>query len=396
MNERRKVRLLTFFTPLVIIGILQTGGCLRRTPPPPPPGGTYLSKSAGASFEQSVILTGPDIVEGSHIAAFTLRGIHRPKHQPETIYIAADNQGLVVSRNGGESWEQITTPLTAAIDVVLLENGVLVATGSGPEGQGFVIRSPDDGLSWQTVLTVPVPVDQGPFQIIGNREVIASVILSIELDPFDGNRLYAGSNLGGVLVGEQSGKVWRTIHTLTPGRFDPSQNNTRSGVNVLVPSPHARGEILVITAENRLWRVNSSGQTEVTIPVEQTPAERQFFIAQGNHDVFAAAFSEQDENLLLAGIERGVAISRDGGVNWAELPVPVEAAVQFNSIRVAISPTNPNRFLVAINGVVYRSEDSGNTWNTFSLGLVSHIIAEISIHPANASRVLIVTRPVSA
>lgn len=388
--------LLSIISPVLVIGTLQAGGCLRRAPAPPPPGGTYLSESAGASFKQSVTLTGPEVAEGSHIARFNLQGSFRSKQKPETVYIAAGDQGLVVSHDEGKTWQQIATPLTSAVDVALLENGVLVATGTGPEGQGFILRSLDNGLSWQTVLTIPIPTDEGPFRIIGSRTIQAAIILTIELDPFDGNRLYAGSNLGGMLVGEQSGKVWRTIHTLTPERFDPSQSSSRSSVEKLVPSPHTRGEVVVITAENRLWRVTKDGQTKITIPVEQTEQEKKFFISKGDHEIKDVAFSRTNSNLLLAGVEGGVLLSRDAGSTWETLPVPVQSVITFNTIRASISPTNPNRFLVGINNVVYRSEDAGATWNTFSLGLPAHKITDILINPKNAAKVLLLTAPLEA
>ncbi len=376
--------------------MLQAGGCLRRTVPPPPPGGTYLSESAGASFEQAVLLEGPAVEEGANIARFTLQGAFRSKQKPEDVYIAAGDQGIVVSHTEGHTWQQITTPLASAVDVAVLENGVLVATGTGPEGQGFILRSLDEGLSWQTVLTIPVPTDERPFRIIGDRNVQATVILTIELDPFDGNRLYAGSNLGGILVGEQSAKVWRTIHSLTPERFDPSQSTTRSSVEKLMPSPHIKGQVLVITAEKKLWAVTSDGQTKITIPVEQTEQEKKFFIAKGDYAVVDAALSPANPDLMLVGVEGGVVLSRDRGQTWQVLPVPVESVINFNSLRVAVSPTNPNRFLVGINNVIYRSEDAGATWNTFSLGLTGYEITNILINPVNASKVLVITAPVNA
>lgn len=389
-----KPKLLVLTAPVILIGVLQASGCLRRTPPPPPPGGTYLSQSAGASFDQTVLLKGEGVDEGDHIARFDLQGTHRPLHKPGTVYVAAGEQGLLVSQNEGETWQLIPTPLSSTLDVALLTNGTLVVTGTGPEGQGFLLRSPDDGLSWQTVLTVPIPVDEGPIKFVGGREAVPAVVLTIEPDPFDANRLYAASNLGGVLVGENSAKVWRTIHTLVPSRFNPSASQTRAGVKKLIPSPNKRGEVLVITLENKLWRVVEGTQTEIPIPVEQTEREKQFFVSKGNHAVLDVAFAKTNRNLLFAGVDNGVVLSANGGTSWRTLSLPIESVIDFNTIRVAISPTNATRFLVGVNGVVYRSEDGGHTWNTFSLGLTAHAIIDILINPTNAAKVLVVTRPI--
>lgn len=340
------------------------------------------------------MLTGEGVDEGEHIARFDLHGTHRPPHQPGTIYIAAGRQGLIVSNNEGITWQTIATPLTTTLDVALLANNTLVVTGTGPEGQGFLLRSPDGGQSWQTVLTVPVPVDAGPVKFVGGQTAVPSIVLTIEPDPFDANRLYAASNLGGILVGENSAKVWRTIHTLVPSRFNPSETQVRAGIKKLVPSPHKRGEVLVTNVEDKLWRVTEGNQSEIPVPVEQSEQEKKFFISKGNHSILDIAFAKTNPNLLLAGVDNAVVLSTDQGKTWQMLALPIESVIDFNTIRVAISPTNAKRFLVGVNGVVYRSEDSGATWNTFTLGLTEHAIVDILINPTNASKVLVVTRPI--
>ncbi|MEX1112723.1 MAG: hypothetical protein WEC84_04640, partial [Candidatus Andersenbacteria bacterium] len=127
-----------------------------------------MSTSAGANFEQSVqIETQP----GEYIAQFSLFDIFRVPDDPQTIYIAAGSEGVVKSSDAGQSWRVIVTPLSRAVDVVVLADKTMVVAGMDETGQGHIIRSLDDGLSWQQVFTIPVPVDDRPKFLIGSDPV---------------------------------------------------------------------------------------------------------------------------------------------------------------------------------------------------------------------------------
>ena len=101
-----------------------------------------------------------------------------------------------------------------------------------------------------------------------------------------------------------------------------------------------------------------------------------------------------DDSLVVVGERGHIARSDDNGKTWQELSVPADTAQKFNTSVVTASPTNPNRLLVAINDVVYRSEDGGQSWNTFDFQLDSFGITSLSIDPQNASRVVAVVEPI--
>lgn len=381
--------LYSFAAPLLIVAVLQVSGCTKKVAPPPPPGGAYISTSAGAHFDQSVQLVG-DIEEGGNIARFNLREAHRPTHSPNHVYIAAAQDGYIWSEDGGESWQQVRTPLTAIADVVRLENGVIVAAGVDVQGQGLVMRSSDGGRSWESTLTIPVEESGGNFQLLGNGELPMSQVVSIELDPFDPNRVYVGSNLGTIFVGEQSAKVWRSVHTLQSGTFTPDR--TGLGVLDIIPSPHTSGELLIITSANTLRRIRPDGsQQEVKIlkDLRQTGILK----TSGTKKIFDVTYLKDFPDALFVGVEDGAIISRDGGATFEQLPIPIEQFKEFNSASVAASPTNTARLLVGINNVVFRSEDGGKTWFTFPLNAPGYGITSILIDPTSASRVLVVTTP---
>jgi photosystem II stability/assembly factor-like uncharacterized protein len=372
--------------PVILVGILQLPSCSRQVAPAPA-GGVYLSASAGAGFEQAV-----DIIDqpGKYIASFSLFDLFRLQRMPSSIYVAAGNAGIVLSEDDGQTWRVISTPLANTFDIVVLDNGVLVASGSDGDGQGFVIRSLDEGKSWQTVLTIPVPIDQSGFQVIQGVPTVASVVLSLERDPFDGDRLWAGSSLGSLFVGEQSAKVWRNVLTIKSSSFDPQNQQTGVAIHKLILSPHTPNELLVVTQGQKLLRVRGQQQEEIKVPqfIDTPPP---FGTSLGSKKILDASYVPGFPEALLLGVEDGAVVTRDGGGSWLQLPVPVEPSQKFISVTVAVSPTNNNRLLVAVHDVIYRSEDGGNTWNTFALGLANQIVSRISINPSNAAKVLLIT-----
>lgn len=383
-------RLHILVIPVLVVVALQAGGCSPKRIPPAAPGGTYLSNSAGASFEQSVNIAGQ---EGEYIAGFSLSGLDRPTFIAETLYVAAGNRGIVVSKDNGQSWTIVGTPLTNTADVVLLKDNTLVIAGTDAQGQGFILRSLDAGKSWQSVLTIPLPKPSSSFNLFGGDKT-ASVVLSLATDPFNQNRLYAGSNLGTIFIGEQSAKVWRTIQTLKPGQFEFTQTPESFGIRKIIPSPHTAGEFLVITNDQRLLRAKNTVQETISVPViVGQPAN----LNTGNsRPVFDVTYIPGFPQALLVGVENGVVATRDGGKSWVDLNIPVDRAQKFSTIQVAVSPTNTNRLLIAINSVIYRSEDGGVSWNTHALGLPDFNITQLSIDPLNASHVLLVTNPANS
>jgi hypothetical protein len=306
--------------------------------------------------------------------------------------VAAGSNGYVVSKDDGKNWQTHAVPLTSVLDIVVLEKNIIVVTGIDGEGQGYILRTSDAGKSWQTVLTIPAPAKTGGWQPIkaGNSAEVGTIVISIAPDPFNPNRIYAGTSLGNVFVGEQFAKTWHKIHNVDQDAF--SGNQAKFAVADLIPSPHKVNEIIIITTGGRMYYLDAAGkQNDIKIPQQ---LETGPIISLGqSRVVMSATFIDQYPNALLAGVVDGAVISRDRGATWQALSLPVDTIKRFNTVVVRVSPTNPDRLLVAINDVVYRSEDSGASWNTFSLNLPAHVITDLLINPTNAASVLAITTP---
>lgn len=374
--------------PLVLLVLLQLGGC-TGSGGTPAAGGVYRSESAGANFDQSVKIEGQG---NANVSRFSMRRAYRLPKEPQKIYVTAGDNGLIFSDNNGRSWHLIDVPLAATLDIVALDNKLLLVSGTGKDGQGYVLRSLDKGLSWETVLTVPVPVNTGRFEII-KQKVTPTVTISLERDPFNNTRVYAGTNLGTILAGEQSGKTWRTVHTLKSSIGQTFSSAETLGIRKLIASPHKNNEILLLTINGTLIKLNGTEQSVITIP-KNLGEKSVFDVADQSRWVVDASYIRDFPNALLAATREGAAITRDYGKTWIELKLPITSASPFNNATAQVSPTNSKRMLIAFNEVLYRSEDGGVSWNTFSFNLPQHMIVELLIDPSNAANVLAILQPV--
>lgn len=372
-------RLLATALPVFLLATAQLGGCLRRSVPPPPPGGAYRSVSGGAQFEQSVgVINAAGEVTGN-IAEFALHTIHRTVKNPDVLFITAGSQGIYRSDDDGVTWQAISQPLSVVTAIVELESGVLLASGTSG-GEGVVVRSFDHGASWERVLTMPALFrkKRAFFEIVKPPPPPPVYVSSLQGDPFNPQRVYATTSTGEVLSGEESGKLWRTLIRVQSGLRDPITERPIASIRKIFPSPHRANELLIITTSGGLVMYQDGELHDLPLP---------------GGTVVDASYILQFPQALFVGTDRGAIISRDSGQQWEELDLPISGSAAVRSMVVRVSPTNPTRLLIAVDSIIYRSEDGGKNFNTLSLGLPGHLITDISIHPLNAAHVLLTTAP---
>ncbi|HSX24910.1 MAG TPA: hypothetical protein VLG69_03010 [Candidatus Andersenbacteria bacterium] len=378
--------------PVLMVGILALGGCSRSTPTQKiPPGGTYRSSSAGASFEQSI-----KIADSSDtIAGYDLGKIHRSLQDAALIYIAAGKDGMVISHDDGVTWSPIALPLAGTIDVIQTISGVFLAAGVDSAQQGIVTRSIDGGKTWQNVLTLPISKDKKTFQIIKGGSTAPASVISMEVDPFQKDRIWAGTNDGTLFAGEQNGKTWRKVIDITSNASQITGDRSGAGIIRLIPSPFNANNMLIITKDKRLLEFKDKTISEIKIPVD-FDAPTPFGIAIGSQKILSASYVPGFPDALLVGTDTGAVVTRDGGKSWIALKLPLDASKVLSSIVVTLSPTNSNRIFVIADGIVYRSEDGGTSWNTTDVGPAGYPVTDISINPANAAHMLAVVKAPSA
>lgn len=394
--------------------------------------GVWTSFDAGDTWAQVYDNSGAQIcgVVVSPAATDELLGIACPDPQGRrAVYLSVD---------GGASWQQRTTDSGIRAGRVVphpSDPSVFYANGFG----GMVLRGSNRGTSWETVGTVPAPIN------------------SLAIDPLQPSRFLAGASNRGIFQSLDGGVTWTQVIepdgdvlavTLTdgPGGLDRAFAATTKGIlssadgaawqdanralrAQIVPRlfQHADGTVFALAAD-RLWRSDDRGVrwTELGEP--------------SAGETVSLALDPVDSNLLYVGSIGRIYRSTDGGASWSTgsginggaviwdlevdqaNPQTVYAAgfvlnAQFNlqpwTVRsddsgatwqlingagqgvsnnlVRIAPSNSSILFVGGDGLE-RSSDGGVTWNpvlTWSSQQQSPYVSDIAFHPTDANRVYV-------
>ena len=128
--------------------------------------------------------------------------------------LGGDSAGLLLSRDGGETWRELNDPLFLNQNISgVAVRGERLVVSAGPFAGG-VFRSIDGGTSWASVEGVPTSAPG----------------LDLVEDPTDADRLYATIQEDGVYRSDDGGATWRNVSShdaALNGAF--TRSITRSG-----------------------------------------------------------------------------------------------------------------------------------------------------------------------
>ncbi len=206
-------------------------------------------------------------------------------------------------------------------------------------GGGGVFKSTDSGGSW------------APTGLTGEN------VGALAINPADPATLYAGGS-GGVFKSTDSGGSW------TPTGL------TGENVGALAINP-ANPATLYAGGSGGVFKSTDSGGS-------WTPT------GLTGENVGALAINPANPATLYAGmIYRGVFKSTDAGGTW----VPVNSGLRIQQVLgLAINPTTPATLYAAGSGGIFKSKDSGGTWADAGAGLTNlGLVAAVAIDPSNSA-----------
>jgi photosystem II stability/assembly factor-like uncharacterized protein len=272
---------------------------------------------------------------------------------PNVVYAALNGAGVYVSGDSGSTW-------------------LATSTGLAPSGLGAWVLAPD---------------------------------------PFDAQRLYLGTWLGGIFTSSDEGATWQSVPT-------PWMHALDICVCPLTPSTlyAAMGQPmstdLTNVAKSTDWGETWEEAGQGLIP---------------NVDHWAIAVDPYDANVVYTGTsataDNHFFKSADGGQLWIDMSVGLDPARAINAIVVdpnmpstlyvatdngvfkrtegldywfptsdgignmftrdlAIDPGDPQRLYVATWGGLYRTIDAGGTWDDISVSFSSRMVKSVDLNPA--------------
>lgn len=185
----------------------------------------------------------------------------------------------------------------------------------------------------------------GPDQTIGGR------ILSIAIDPNNGNRIFIGSASGGIwktTTGGSGSNAWQPVETGYPVL----------GVGAIVIDPSNSNVLYAGTGE--VYRLDSTGSTP-------NPGNAGYSVwkARGTYGV-------------------GILKSTDGGVTWTQVLAKVHSNM-FGIQRLRFDPTNSAIIYACATDGLYRSTNSGASWTKI---LSKTLVTDVVINASNTNQLV--------
>ncbi|WP_447973488.1 WD40/YVTN/BNR-like repeat-containing protein [Nitrospira sp. Kam-Ns4a] len=296
---------------------------------------------------------------------------------PNIIYVAT-NDYIYKTRDGGQTWENLSRGMTHSRVIAMAVDPVYPATVyAGTKGDA-VFKSYDGGHTWRSQRTglddatitsvvnqfVVDPADNthlfvattmGVFEstnggdswqkrMEGMKEVL--MVVTLALDPTRPQVMYAGTS-GGVYKTVNRAARWEKVNN---GLVSPDviKSSRALGVTVMQVDPHRPDTVYAATL-NGLYKTTDGAQSWTRIA--QTLPDQM---------LSAMVLDRSRLDTLYVASREGVHMSEDGGATWRALN---KGLATLNIRSLAQSPTDPATWYVGTNGSgLYRSRDGGETW----------------------------------
>lgn len=352
--------------------------------------GVFKSINGGASWQQIAMNT----LQGAETVALDP---NNPAH-----LLLGGNMGFFRSINGGKNWQQCNTACGGAVDFVFDPVNPLTIYGAGY--QGYINKSIDGGATWTRIPLAdmlgfctgidgggkkPVYVattagfyvskDKGASFQASHNGFFAAETQAVGVAPSNPRIVYAGAEATGFFKSKNIGKKWIKL------------NKECSEVRKILIHPNNPDKILCITLGYSYQQLIRSSDGGKTIEKLLKKNLRDIDMDWNNPDTIYSAGSskmEWDDDPLIR-----VFKSTNGGKDWKTI-VPIHSRGVLKCI--AFDRLNPN--VVYTGGyirpklgsydraaIIYKSVNGGQKWTEIYRG--SYDIEEIVIDPVTPSTI---------
>lgn len=272
---------------------------------------------------------------------------------PKAIYVGTERSGIFVSGDAGASWERPdpNVPRLMITSLLATPDGLLVGTSPAS-----LYRRTAGG--WEEMESLARAARHATFP---PNPALGSRTRYLAADPILRARLYAGIEVGGMLLSEDGGYEWRPANE---GLSDPDVHE--------VEASGRDPELVVAACGEGVFRSRSRGQRweEVTPPGGLT---------------YGTAVAEDLEGTIYIGIARGrpntwvrarragaaIFASRDGGSRWE----PVVEELAGGVLDMCADPEGEGIFAVTSEGELLWASRSGSRLLASGLPCINAIAA---------------------
>jgi photosystem II stability/assembly factor-like uncharacterized protein len=230
-------------------------------------------------------------------------------------------------------------------------------------------------------------------------------IWSFLVDNNDPRLIYAGGSPISLYRSEDTGETWRALPN--PGLPDRAVMPFACRVMRMAQHPSKPGTLFAALEVNGVIRSTDGGESwsdcsTDLIRLAQLPHLKSKIVSdtynEGMLDGHAIAISPSDPNKVIVAVRMGLFETEDGGRTWTDMEVGRFSPTTYGR-DIKVSPVDGGTLYTALSvaaaskdGGVYRSTDKGATWSRFERVQVHGTIMSVALHQTDPNQVYLGAR----
>ncbi len=332
---------------VLLLGVAILSGCsLTGSSTAGEIGGILKSADSGVSWDLK-----NQVNDKQNISKVDIFDIAIDPVDNKRIYLGTRDKGVVVSKNGAESWEKLKFPASKVYGVAVnyFKPSNVVALGVYGK-RGKVYKTDNYGEDWQEIYTEPAD---------------GTVIVSLAMDRKNPMILYIGTSEGAILRTVDGGDTWRSVYKAT------------GPVTKILFGGGLDSHIYFLVHENDILSSDINGDNFKVIEGKLADIKNKMGKA------YSIAVSQGDRNGIFIGTDSGIFRSYDAGENIEEIGV-LDTSKGFPIRSVAINPRNSREIIYSAAQAIYKSVDGGGNWSTYQLN-TGKLISGIVYNPSDVN-----------
>lgn len=298
--------------------------------------------------------------------------------EPNRIFIATNNYGVMVSKDGGSSFESNNGNFSSRFTYNIIPdverpNRLYATTINTATGGGFIFVSDDFGVNWK-------PSVNG----MNTDITITSSIIQDKVNP---DKMYAATNFG-IFESVNRGLSWKQIEA--PKAVKSRTRTSRRTIKAVEPKPTEEGLIPAIEQKINVLSHTYDEKNGYLAGTNDglyrsddiSKGWKKIELGEGINGIVRVIHisPKMPQVIWLGTATSGVIMSNDSGATWSKVPI-IPQGVPISSI--ASNPNRPESVFVGTSHTLYMSNDWGKTWIRRGGNLPLGDYTSILINPEN-------------
>lgn len=269
---------------------------------------------------------------------------------PNAIYIGTESNGLFVTKDGAESWQEV--PFADKVYGLFFDpQNTEIMYGSGIfNKRAKIYKRFQEGQDWKEIYTEPSE---------------DTTISTLALDETNPQTIYAGTSEGVILKTTDGGQTWSNL------------KKADGPIISIVFDKANSSHIYFGVFQVGVLETKDAGKT-----IENITGK--FENAGSSLSVYTVVADPYLSGVAYVGTEKGI-YRRSADEKWTEMNI-IESSKTFPIRSIAINPKNSKEIIYSSAKAIYKSSDFGATWSTFQLDTVKEI-SLLRYDPLNPSKI---------